>query len=164
MSLMKIALSTILPVLLVVSALHADQESPIISYRDGRLIYHPDDRGNRVPDFSHCGYAGGDYPIPEAPVRMVVAPVEKYSTERIQNAIDYVAGLPEDGNWMLREAGKQLLAYLGNDAELDLSDESGTFRANTVNALTGSVTAGEIISAGTDVTLPPSTVVWLTKE
>ena len=98
MSRIQITLSIILYVLLVTSASLAAQEFPIISYKDGRLTCHPDDRGNRVPDFSHCGYAGGNRPIPEAPVCMVVAPVAGDSTERIQNAIDYVAGLPEDAN------------------------------------------------------------------
>jgi hypothetical protein len=71
--------------------------SPIISTgADGRLVYDADEHGNRVPDFSSCGYAGGDQPIPNAPVRVVVAPVPGDSTARIQKAIDYVAGLPLD--------------------------------------------------------------------
>jgi len=71
--------------------------SPIISAgADGRLVYDADERGNRVPDFSNCGYAGGDQPIPNAPVRLVVAPVPGDSTARIQKAIDYVASLPPD--------------------------------------------------------------------
>ena len=55
-------------------------------------------RGDRVPDFSHCGYAGGDRPVPDAPVRVVVAPQPGDSTARIQRAIDYVSGLAEDTN------------------------------------------------------------------
>src|SRR5579859_5083759 len=69
--------------------------SPLISMgKDGRLLYHPDARGNRVPDFSNCGYTGGDQPIPNAPVQVVVAPVDGDETARIQKAIDYVASLP----------------------------------------------------------------------
>jgi hypothetical protein len=49
---------------------------PIISTStNGSLIYDKDERGNRVPDFSNCGYAGGDKQIPDAPVRVVVSPV-----------------------------------------------------------------------------------------
>jgi len=71
--------------------------SPIISTgADGRLVYDADEHGNRVPDFSSCGYAGGDRPIPSVPVRVVVAPAKGDETERIQRAIDYVAGLPPD--------------------------------------------------------------------
>jgi hypothetical protein len=72
---------------------------PIISNAaDGQLHYDADERGNRVPDFSSCGYAGGDRPIPDAPVRVVVAPVAGNSTARIQRAIDYVASLPSGSN------------------------------------------------------------------
>lgn len=33
---------------------------------NGRLVYGADQRGNRIPDFSHCGYMGGDTDIPNA--------------------------------------------------------------------------------------------------
>ena len=73
--------------------------SPIISTGvDGRLVYDADGHGNRVPDFSACGYAGGDRAIPAAPVRVVVEPKPGDSTVRIQQAIDFVASLPADGN------------------------------------------------------------------
>ncbi|HKW28082.1 MAG TPA: DUF6298 domain-containing protein [Verrucomicrobiae bacterium] len=69
--------------------------SPIISIGpDGHLVYYPDEHGNRVPDFSTCGYAGGDKDIPDAPARVIVPPVAGDETARIQKAIDYVAGLP----------------------------------------------------------------------
>ncbi len=71
--------------------------SPIISIgSDGHLVYDTDEHGNRVPDFSICGYAGGDKEIPDAPARVVVPPVTGDETARIQRAIDYVAGLPAD--------------------------------------------------------------------
>lgn len=74
---------------------------PIISTGpDGKLIYGHDERGNRVPDFSTCGYADGDREIPNAPVRVVVSPIEGDETERIQKAIDYVAALPPDSSGM----------------------------------------------------------------
>lgn len=73
--------------------------SPIVSLGvDGHLIYDLDEHGNRIPDFSTCGYAGGSRPIPDAPVRVVVSPVAGDETVRIQKAIDYVAGLPADAN------------------------------------------------------------------
>ena len=65
---------------------------------DGHLIYDADTRGNRVPDFSSCGFAGGDKPIPDVPVRVVVSPIAGDETARIQEAIDYVASLPADSN------------------------------------------------------------------
>ena len=72
---------------------------PIIAAgADGRLHYDADAQGNRVPDFSSCGYAGGDSAIPDAPVRVVVAPADGDETARIQRAIDFVAGLPAGSN------------------------------------------------------------------
>jgi hypothetical protein len=73
--------------------------SPIISTgADGHLVYDADEQGNRVPDFSSCGFAGGDKPIPDAPARVVIAPVAGDETAQIQRAIDYVAGLPPDAD------------------------------------------------------------------
>jgi Family of unknown function (DUF6298) len=73
--------------------------TPIISMgKDGTLVYDADTNGNRVPDFSTCGYAGGDRQIPDAPVRVVVSPIAGDETARIQKAIDYVSSLPLDSN------------------------------------------------------------------
>jgi hypothetical protein len=73
--------------------------APIISSgRDGRLVYDVDTNGDRVPDFSTCGYAGQDRPVPDAPVRIVVSPVAGDETARIQKALDYVGSLPMDAN------------------------------------------------------------------
>lgn len=74
-------------------------QSPIISLsRNGKLAYDADKHDNRVPDFSSCGYAGGNEEIPDAPVRVVVAPTKGDETARIQKAIDYVASLPVASN------------------------------------------------------------------
>ena len=77
----------------------AAKKDPIISIGpDGKLLYSSDSQGNRIPDFSHCGYAGGDRPIPDAPIRIVIPPIQGDSTARIQRAIDYVANFPSDTN------------------------------------------------------------------
>ena len=82
-----------------VAAAAPKNQAPAISVnREGRLAYHADERGNRVPDFSSCGYAGGDKQIPAAAVVVVVEPRPGDSTARIQQAIDHVAGLPADTN------------------------------------------------------------------
>ncbi len=65
---------------------------------DGTLRYAPDYRGNRIPDFSHAGYAGGGVPLPEAPVGAVVQPGEGDDTERIQAAIDQVSERSPDAD------------------------------------------------------------------
>lgn len=64
---------------------------------DGRLVYRPDSRGNRLPDFSHAGFGGGSV-IPDVPVRVVIASAPGDSTHRIQAAIDFVAGLEPDAS------------------------------------------------------------------
>jgi hypothetical protein len=64
---------------------------------DGRLRYQPyTSRGDTLPDFSHCGYAGGDRAIPDAVVRETLSPKagEGDDSPRIQDALDRVAALP----------------------------------------------------------------------
>jgi hypothetical protein len=71
----------------------------ILSLQAGKLVYDQDERGNRVPDFSTAGYAGGDRAIPEAPIKITVDPNPSGdNTANIQRAIDYVATLPADSN------------------------------------------------------------------
>jgi hypothetical protein len=69
---------------------------PFLSYKDGKLIYSSDSRGNRIPDFSCCGYMGSNQSIPNVPVCVVVTPSDGDQTRRIQAALDYVAVLPAD--------------------------------------------------------------------
>lgn len=75
----------------------ADQNAVEIT-RNGKLVYAEDAQGNHIPDFSHCGYRGGDENLPEVPVRVFVGPAAGDDTVRIQAAIDYVATLPVDDN------------------------------------------------------------------
>jgi len=60
------------------------------------LGYLPDALGNRIPDFSNAGYAGGGVALPVMPVKVVVTPVAGENGPRIQAAIDYVSSLPLD--------------------------------------------------------------------
>jgi hypothetical protein len=66
----------------------------------GRLSYRADEQGNTIPDFSHCGYAGGEKAIPDVPTRLTLQPTPAGDdTARIQQAIDDVSKLPaaDDG-------------------------------------------------------------------
>ena len=57
--------------------------------KDGKLVYTPDEKGNVIPDFSHCGYMGGGVALPDVPVVMTMIPqVEGDDTKRIQSKID----------------------------------------------------------------------------
>jgi hypothetical protein len=74
----------------IARAADAPPPKPAVSQgKDGKLSYVADDRGNRVPDFSYCGYMGGTS-IPDVGVVVVVSPVDGDNTARIQSAIDYV--------------------------------------------------------------------------
>lgn len=63
---------------------------------DGRMVYVPDYKGNRLPDFSTAGYMGGGVAIPDVPVKVTVEPGPGDDTERIQAAINEVSELPLD--------------------------------------------------------------------
>src|SRR6476646_874074 len=67
---------------------------PVRAQGRDKLAYSQDDRGNQIPDFSHCGYAGADASVPTVPVRIVVKPETGDDGQRIQAAIDAVAKLP----------------------------------------------------------------------
>jgi hypothetical protein len=71
-------------------------EPPVYVVKDGKLAYTPDERGNRITDFSYAGYMASESPIPNVPVKVVVPVKKGDATIRIQAAIDYVAQLPAD--------------------------------------------------------------------
>lgn len=64
----------------------------------GKLTYTPDSLGNRIPDFSYCGYKASEQAIPNVEVKIVVPVTKGDATLRIQSALDYVAALPIDAN------------------------------------------------------------------
>ena len=69
-------------------------QPPILAGRDGQLTYTPDERGNRIPDFSYAGYKAGEQAIPDVIIKVVVSVQKGDATRRIQAALDYVASLP----------------------------------------------------------------------
>lgn len=80
----------------------------------GRLKYVPDKQGNVIPDFSYCGYAAGQKPIPSAPVKVTVQAKPGDCGAMIQSAIDQVSALPLDKDGLrgavLLRAGKYAIA------------------------------------------------------
>lgn len=71
---------------------------PPILFKDGKLAYAPDDLGNRIPDFSYCGYKASEEPIPSIEAKIFVAWQDGDMTEIFQSVIDYVGTLPLDKN------------------------------------------------------------------
>ena len=57
----------------------------------GALRYVSDVDGNTIPDFSNCGYQGGDVPLPEVPTVVVLEPAPGDDTQRIQQALNGVS-------------------------------------------------------------------------
>jgi hypothetical protein len=71
--------------------------SPLVANR-GKITYNPDSLGNRIVDFSYCGYMASDAVIPTVAVKVVVPVSKGDATLRIQSALDYIASLPLDNN------------------------------------------------------------------
>ncbi len=91
-------------VLLIGSAMTAQAHSvttpnsPIHITPEGKVVYKAYDNGDRVPDFSFCGYRASEAAIPFVAARVVVPAAEGDMTGRIQAAIDHVSSLPVDAN------------------------------------------------------------------
>ncbi|MCA1745389.1 MAG: hypothetical protein LC643_06775 [Bacteroidales bacterium] len=68
-----------------------------VSYKpDLQLQYLEDENGNRIPDFSYCGYKASEVGIPEIEARIQLKSELGDATTRIQQAIDYVSSLDAD--------------------------------------------------------------------
>lgn len=72
--------------------------------KQGKLIYGSDERGNRLPDYSYCGYRASEVPIPDVGNVIFVPQQEGNSSRAIQDAIDYVASLAPDKSTGFRGA------------------------------------------------------------
>lgn len=87
--------------LLIVNSLPAQSPKPLLPVEivEGKLVYNPDPTtGDRVPDYSYCGYKASEQEIPMVPVKVLVPLVQGDATATIQAAIDKVASLPLDQN------------------------------------------------------------------
>ncbi|MFD2163827.1 DUF6298 domain-containing protein [Paradesertivirga mongoliensis] len=69
-----------------------------VAFKEGKLVYHPNEKGDRIPDFSFAGYKAGEEAIPTVHVKVFVPFKQGDATLRIQSAIDYVSSLPVDKN------------------------------------------------------------------
>lgn len=70
--------------------------SPVHVTEDGKLVYKAYPNGDRVPDFSFCGYRQSEAPIPLIDAKVFVPVMDGDATATIQKALDYVASLPLD--------------------------------------------------------------------
>ena len=70
--------------------------SPVHITESGKFVYKAYPNGDRIPDFSFCGYQQSEAPIPYVGAKVYVPVVKGDATETIQKALDYVASLPLD--------------------------------------------------------------------
>ncbi|GHT59141.1 hypothetical protein AGMMS50239_05110 [Bacteroidia bacterium] len=63
-----------------------------------QLAYRTYENGDRIPDYSFCGYQASEKAIPDVAAEVIVACKDGDATERIQRAIDYVSSLPAGAN------------------------------------------------------------------
>jgi hypothetical protein len=73
------------------------QSFPLTTKGD-QVEYQQDAKGNRMLDFSFCGYHHSEVDLPNVPVAVYVSPVDGDNSERIQRALDYVSSLKPDAN------------------------------------------------------------------
>lgn len=69
-----------------------------LEVKNNEIFYHSDSRGNRIIDFSTCGYNQSETDIPDVS-RVIFVPYKAGDASgRIQRAIDYVSSLPLNKN------------------------------------------------------------------
>lgn len=61
-----------------------------------KIVYQTDSRGNRILDYSNCGYRSSEQEIPAVPAVIFVPYGQGDNSARIQRAIDYASSLPPD--------------------------------------------------------------------
>jgi hypothetical protein len=72
----------------------AKPQPPVAAEKSGKLVYAADAKGDRMPDYSYCGYRASEQAIPAVAVKVVVPVTSGDATLRIQAALNYVASLP----------------------------------------------------------------------
>ncbi len=95
---MNMHLKTILLGLMSIGFVHGYAQDFALKVDNEHFTYLKDERGNRILDFSYCGYQSSNKDIP-AIRNVVFVPYENGdNTKRIQRAIDYVASLKPDAS------------------------------------------------------------------
>ncbi|MCX2452515.1 DUF6298 domain-containing protein [Pedobacter sp. PLR] len=128
---------------------------PVFQGKDGKLNYTPDEKGNRIPDFSYAGFMAGAQTIPEATVKVTVPIRAGDATLSIQSALNYVAKLPlgKDGlrGAVLLEKGKyEIAGSLKINASGVVLRGSGTGASGTLLHATGLDRLGVLRISGLD--------------
>lgn len=95
----KINLKTFLGLVLMALGFAQLQAQTFPLSSEGKHIqYQKDAKGNRILDFSYCGYKNSNEDLPNVPVAVYVSPEEGDNSALIQKAINYVSSLRPDAN------------------------------------------------------------------
>lgn len=84
--------------LLMAGFVHVNAQTFAVRTDGQHLSYVKDSRGNRLLDYSTCGYRNSNVDIPSVKGVVFVSHREGDNSERIQRALDYVASLKPDAN------------------------------------------------------------------
>jgi len=117
---------------------------------NGKFVYIPDSLGNRIPDFSYCGYMASEKAIPDVAIKIIVPFKTGDATARIQAAINYVASLPLDkngfrGTVLLEKGVYEIDGYLKLNASGVVLRGSGTNETTLLGAGTDRQTLVRIV-------------------
>lgn len=127
---------------------------PLYVNAEKKLAYTPDLSGNRIPDFSYCGYKASEQSIPDVDIKVVVPVKAGDATLRIQSALDYVASLPIDANGfrgtvLLQKGTYEVLGQLRITASGVVLRGSGINATTIVGAGTGRLALIKIVGKNT---------------
>ena len=127
-------------------------EKPVVplSFEEGKLIYTPDSLGNRIPDFSYCGYKASEQAIPTVAIKVIVPVAKGDATFRIQSALDHAASLPLDakgfrGAVLLQKGIYEVFGQLRITASGVVLRGSGVNETTIVGAGTGRLALIKIV-------------------
>lgn len=95
---MNIRLKTILLGLISIGFVNISAQNFDLSVKNDQITYKSDERGNRILDFSYCGYHASQQDIPLVNNVVFVIPQSGDNSVRIQRAIDYVSSLAPDAS------------------------------------------------------------------
>ena len=95
---MNIQVRTILLGLLSIGFVQSYAQTFALQVKNEGITYLNDERGNRILDFSYCGYHDSGQDIPSVGNAVFVPWKAGDNTARIQRAIDYVASLTPDAS------------------------------------------------------------------
>lgn len=77
---------------------HSIAQTFALQVKEDKITYRNDAQGNRILDFSYCGYRHSEQNLPDVRNAVFVSHQAGDNTACIQRAIDYVASLPPDAN------------------------------------------------------------------